>query len=190
MNTGLQPPFSDYIIRKLGVGETVKSFDCGDEDLNDFILRQCGPYREALLAVTYVFEAVDDTNHEHIAAYFSLANDRMSLTDFASKTEFNRFRKHRFVNEKQLKSYPAAKICRLATDRSLKGQLIGSRLIDSIKTYFLADNKTGCRFLTVDAYAAAIPFYLKQNFVPLTAEDEDDETRLLYFDLSDIADME
>ena len=41
-----------------------------------------------------------------------------------------------------------------------------------IKSYFLADNKTGCRFLTVDAYAAAIPFYLKQHFVPLTSEDD------------------
>lgn len=188
MNTGLQPPFSDYIIRKLGVGETVKSFDCGDEDLNDFILRECGPYREALLAVTYVFEAKDDTNHEHIAAYFSLANDRMSLTDFASKTEFNRFRKHRFINEKRLKSYPAAKICRLATDQSVRGQNIGQFLVKFIKAYFLADNKTGCRFLTVDAYAAAIPFYDKMCFVPLTSEDEGDETRLLYFDLNDLID--
>ena len=41
---------------------------------------------------------------------------------------------------------------------------------------------------TVDAYAAAIPFYLKQKFVPLTVEDEGAETRLLYFDLNDIAD--
>ena len=173
MKTSLQEPFSSYKIRKLGIDERVKSFDCGDADLNDFILNESGLYRKALLAVTYVFEADDDVNHEHIAAYFSLANDRVSLTDFLSKTEFNRFRKHRFVNKKRLKSYPAAKICRLA-----------------IKSYFLADNKTGCRFLTVDAYAAAIPFYLKQHFVPLTSEDEGSVTRLLYFDLNDIADID
>ena len=69
----------------------------------------------------------------------------------------------------------------------MKGQHIGQFLINFIKSYFLADNKTGCRFLTVDAYAA-IPFYFKQKFVPLTAEDEGAATRLLYFDLNDIAD--
>ena len=87
-----------------------------------------------------------------------------------------------------MKSYPAAKICRLAINQELKGQHIGQFLINFIKSFFLADNKTGCRFLTVDAYAAAIPFYLKQKFVPLTVEDEGAETRLIYFDLNDIAD--
>ena len=102
MKTSLQAPFSSYKIRKLGINEKVKSFDCGDADLNDFILNASTLYREALLAVTYVFEAEDDTAHEHIAAYFSLANDRVSMSDFPNKTEFNRFRKHRFVNEKSV----------------------------------------------------------------------------------------
>ena len=181
MKASLQEPFSSYIIRKLGTDETVKSFDCGDADRNDFILNEAGPYREALLAVTYVFETADDENHEHIAAYFSLANDRVSMSDFPNKTEFNRFRKHRFVNEKRLKSYPAAKICRLAVSQNLKGRHLGEFLIRAIKSFFIADNKTGCRFLTVDAYSAAIPFYLKQKFVPLTVEDEGAVTRLLCY---------
>ncbi len=37
--------FSTYIIRKLKEGEQVKSFDCGDADLNDFILHESEPYR-------------------------------------------------------------------------------------------------------------------------------------------------
>jgi len=36
------------------------------------------------------------------------------------------------------------------------------------------------------AYAAAIPFYLKNGFVPLNDEDIDEPTRLLYFDLNDL----
>lgn len=47
--------------------------------------------------------------------------------------------------------------------------------------------KSGCRFITVDAYAAAIPFYVKNEFVALTDEDKDSTTRLLYFDLNDIS---
>lgn len=54
----------------------------------------------------------------------------------------------------------------------------------------VTDNKTGCRFLTVDAYADAIPFYLKNGFIPLNEDDVGQATRLLFFDLSDIADTE
>ena len=173
------------VITKLEEGETVKSFDCGDADLNDFILNECPLYRKEKLAVTYVLEAVDDSNHEHIAAFFSLSNDCISLTDFDSKTKYNRFSR-RFNNRKRLKSYPAAKIGRLGVDATMKGKSLGSYLLTFIKRYFTADNKTGCRFITVDAYAAAIPFYEKNGFVPLNEEDLDEPTRLLYFDLNDL----
>ena len=52
---------------------------------------------------------------------------------------------------------------------------------------YRVDNKSGCRFLTVDAYADAVPFYLKNGFVPHNDDDKDDETRLLYFDLNDVS---
>lgn len=76
----------------------------------------------------------------------------------------------------------------MGVNQEAKGLHIGSFLLDFIKSYFVVDNKTGCRFLTVDAYAAAIPFYLKNGFVPLNEEDADAETRLLYFDLETISD--
>ena len=85
-----------------------------------------------------------------------------------------------------MKSYPAAKIGRLAVHTSTKGKNVGSTLLDFIKRYFTIDNKTGCRFITVDAYAAAIPFYFRNGFVPLNEEDKDEPTRLLYFDLNDL----
>jgi len=45
-----------YEMHKLNISEKIKSFDCGDTDLNDFILNESFLYREALLAVSYVFE--------------------------------------------------------------------------------------------------------------------------------------
>lgn len=78
-------------IRKLQSDEVVKSFDCGDKDLNEFIIDEASFYRKTLLAVTYVLES---TEEEETLAYFSLANDRVSLSDFENKTEFNRFRKN------------------------------------------------------------------------------------------------
>lgn len=175
-----------YEVRKLSPEEQISSFNCGDADLNDFLLNEAAPYRKALLAVTYVFE---EKSTKQVAAFFSLANDRVSLSDFENKTEFNRFRKTRFVNEKRIKSYPAAKLCRLGVDESMKGLSIGTILLNFIKSYFVVDNKTGCRFLTVDAYANAVPFYLKNGFVPLNEDDKDDDTRLLYFDLNDVSEQ-
>lgn len=172
-----------YQIRRLGKGECVSSFDCGDDDLNDFILNESVQYRQARLAVTYVIE-LKGTNS--VAGFFSLANDRVSISDFETKTEFNRFRRKRFVNEKRLKSYPAAKICRLGIDLSGRGLGLGTFILDFVKSYFVIDNKTGCRFITVDAYAEAVPFYLKNNFLPLSAEVDADHTKLLFFDLEEI----
>jgi len=77
-----------------------------------------------------------------------------------------------------------------AVDNAAKSLHIGSYLIRFIKSYFIADNKTGCRFLTVDAYADAIPFYRKNGFIPLNEDDAGQTTRLLFFDLNDIADTE
>ena len=174
-----------YEVRKLSADEQVKSFNCGDADLNDFILNEAAPYRKAMLAVTYVFE---DKVTKQVAAFFSLANDKVSLSDFENKTEFNRFRKNRFVNEKRLRSYPAVMLCRFGVDESFKGQSIGTILLRFIKSYFVIDNKTGCRFITVDAYANAIPFYMRNGFVPLNNDDKDEPTRLLYFDLNEVMD--
>lgn len=142
---------SKYSIRKLQNGEDTHLFDCGDEDLNDFILNEAKLYRKELLAVSYVLEQVES---HLVHAYFSMANDRISL----------------------------------AVDKTLKGQSIGTYLLNFIKSFFVVNNKTGCRFLTVDAYAPAIPFYEKNGFVLLNDDDIDAPTRLLYFDLKDIAD--
>lgn len=176
--------YGTFKVRKLQQDEKVKSFDCGDDELNDFLLNEAAPYRKYLLAVTYVFENVET---KEIVGYFSLANDKISLTDFVNKTEFNRFRKQRFVNKKRIKSYPAVKICRLGVSESFHGKGIGTILLDFIKSYFIIENKTGCRFITVDAYSNAIPFYHNNDFQYLRKEEDDIITRLLYYDLNDIA---
>ena len=125
-----------YTVHKMGENETVATFDCGDEDLNGFILTDAPLYRKEKLAVTYI--VTEKADHNKVVAFFSLSNDRISISDFDNKTKYNRFSR-RFNNHKRLKSYPAA-----------------------------------------------IPFYLRNGFVPLNDEDADEPTRLLYFDLNDL----
>lgn len=170
-------------VRRLDIGETVTTFDCGDEDLNDFLLNEATLYRNALLAITYVVEKKG--THE-IMAYFSLANDKISISDFESKTEFNRFRKHKFVNEKRLRSYPAIKIGRFGIAKVAQHKSIGTYLLEFIEDYFIINNKSGCRFVTVDAYVDAIPFYIRNNYQFLNNDDEDKKTRVMYFDLASL----
>lgn len=49
-----------YIVRKLSAYEHVDSFNCGDADLNDFLLNEASSYRKALLAVTYLYFDLND----------------------------------------------------------------------------------------------------------------------------------
>jgi len=177
--------YNNYSLRKLDLNERIETFSCGDEDLNDFIINDAPLYRTALLAVTYVIERISD---KEVVAYFSLANDRIAIKDFPSNNEFNKFRRHRFVNEKRLTNYPAVKLCRFAISESAKGQHLGSILLDFMKRYFISDNKTGCRFLTVDAYRSAETFYLKNGFLYLSSGDTDRPTRLMFYDLINLED--
>ena len=91
------------------------------------------------------------------------------------------------MNEKRLKSYPAVKVCRLGVSDSAKGLSLGSRILDLIKSMYLSNNRAGCRFVTVDAYKNAVPFYEKNRFSLLLSEmPEADTTVPMYFDLKDL----
>lgn len=47
--------------------------------------------------------------------------------------------------------------------------------------------ESGCRFVTVDAYVDAIPFYIKNNYQFLNNDDDEDKrTRVMYFDLASL----
>ena len=81
----------------------VMAFNCGDVDLDDFILNRASIFQKHLLAVSYACVDVDDASK--VYAYCSLANDRVALDNFRDKTEFNRFRKKSgFPNEKRQNS--------------------------------------------------------------------------------------
>lgn len=97
-----------------------------------------------------------------------------------------------------MRHYPAVLIGRLGVDRGFGKKNIGSDLMDFIKAWFIdPDNKTGCRFVVVDAYIDkyVIDYYKSNGFVEMfSSEDQEKEyynlksedtlkTRLMYFDL-------
>ena len=80
---------AQYRIYKMGENERIESVDCGDTDLNDFILNDAVLYRKEKLAVTYAY--IDKDDNTKVAAFFCLSNDRISLADFDNKTKYNKF---------------------------------------------------------------------------------------------------
>ena len=167
---------TDFKIVRLDDNTVFKAFSCSDTDLNNFLFEDAKKYTNELLAATFLVE-----NEDSIVAYFSLINDSVNLKYNESKTK-NRFNRA-LPNAKRINNYPAIKIGRLAVSESFISNNIGSQIISLTKRWFRPNSFSGCRFILVDAYAAAIPFYIKNGFQFLTSEDQEDDTRLMYFDL-------
>ena len=160
-----------------------KSFDCGNQDLNNFLLTDSKPYAKKLLSVTYILET-----DEEIAAYFSVSNDKISVPD-SDKATWRKI-KSLFPHSKHRSDYPAVKIGRLAVNGRYKNRGIGTDILDFVKDLFITNNRTGCSFVTVDALREAIPFYVKNGFRYLdkSSANLESETCLMYYDLTQLVD--
>ena len=155
-------------------------FDCGDDQLNKFLFEDAKPSLELRIANTFILE--DDGR---IAAYLCLLNDKVSKDEIIG----SRWKKIRanFPKSKQFRSYPTVKIGRFAVSVDFRGRKVGSDLIDMlIKMLRIASNHSAFRYITVDAYLSAVPFYEKNGFVHLTKKDEDEHTRLMFYDMKEM----
>lgn len=174
-------------------------FVCENEDLNDFFANDSVLYAERLLGKTYLFCLRE--NPKVIVAAFTVSNDSIRMTNKLNEEAKFQFLRQTELEEKRLRRFPAVLIGRLATNKCFAGRGVGTAVMDFIKSWFRIDNKTGCRFIIVDAYnnEATIHYYLKNDFRFLV-EDERLEakymgigvgrlplnTRLMYFDLLDM----
>ena len=163
-------------------------FDCGNTDLNEFLLSTSTKtsnatlYEKERLAVTYV---VEDNDSHPILAYFSILHDKIER-NIADSRIWNQLSR-KIPNAKRRSSYPAIKVGRLAVNRQVQGTGIGEYILDFIKAWYYKAPKAGCRFITVDALKTAEAFYTKCQFKPLTETSDNDETILMYYDIMGIA---
>lgn len=162
--------------------ETLKEFDCSDIDLNDFFVNDSRPSQKNLITVTYIIE-----NDNETIAFYSLLNDKITKEDAPSGRKWNLFRDKKFHQSKRFSSYPCVKLARLGVNSKYQSKGIGEFILNNIKKTFVDNNRTGCRFITVDAYnnTRTLNFYSRNNFIFLPNKDEkpDDKTKLMYYDL-------
>lgn len=169
-------------------------FDCGHADLNDFFRNDAVLYSQDLVGKTYCFTLDEDPSA--IVCAFTVSNDSIKTTHLPGSRR-RRVSKG-IARVKQMNTYPAVLIGRLGVNLNFKRKGIGRELMDFIKGWFRnSTNKTGCRFVVVDAYNEAEPlgYYVNNGFDFLfTSEDQEREylrlpkgrplsTRLMFFDL-------
>lgn len=165
---------------KLSSETELIGFDCGDEDLNNFLVEDATGFLDKRIATSYILE--DGPN---IVAYFCLLNDKISRLD-VTNSQWKRI-KCGFPERKQFSSYPAVKIGRFAVSTKYKGRNIGTDLMNLLKGMLNdSPNYSAFRYLTVDAYISAIDFYQKNGFKVLSEKILNDHTRLMFFDMMEL----
>jgi len=173
-----------------------KPFSCNDEDLDEFFAKDCLVNQRKLLGKTYLFCLKNSP--DTIVTAFSLSNDSIRLTNRLTDEYKEQFLEDTDLHDKSLKRFPAVLIGRLGTNSKYAGKGYGSAIMDFIKVLFRTNNRTGCRFLIVDALnrPETLHYYEKNGFNYLIADDRLEakymgigvgrlplNTRLMYFDL-------
>lgn len=180
------PILSSDSLTRLSSDLSLGGFDCGVRDLNEFLRDDALNHMRALMSVTYVVK-----NGADVVAYFSLLNDSLKFDPDkqATKTAWNRMTR-KIPNAKRLRSYPAVKLGRLAVNRPMQRGGFGAQILDWMKMSFVTMNKTGCRFIIVDALnnEDTLRFYQRNDFEFLI-EDGQEKTRLMYYDLKPFQDI-
>lgn len=174
--------------------EEIIDFTCGDPDLDEFFTRDCFAYSKELLGKTYCYK-LDENTHKVVCA-FTLANAGVRVSDMPNARK--KKVEDKIPHLKALKDYPAVLLARLGVSKDFQMLNIGSDVIEFVKLWFLDPyNKTGCRFLIVDAYNTeqTISFYKKNDFkLVFSSEQQEKEyrhlssstvlsTRLMFYDL-------
>jgi len=140
---------------------TIK-FDCGINDLNDFIVNDALPQQSEAINVTFLW--FSKINRD-LLGYITLCADSIHL--FGEKKE--ELKKIGIY----YKALPAIKICRMAVSLQFSNKGIGSKMIAFAASKAFEINKSaGCRFLTLEAKneknlpenKKPIHFYRKHDF--------------------------
>ena len=176
-----------------------KGFTCKDDDITEFFTQDYVDYAYQLLGKSYCFVKPDTSE---IVCAFTVANSSVKVDSLPSnlRNKLNR----KIQNVKRRPQYPAVLVGQLAVSDLFSGHHVGDELLDFIKSWFIDPlNKTGCRYVIVDAvnHPKVFGFYQRNGFKFLFSSDEEEwtflhnkgqasttpiepmKTRLMYFDL-------
>lgn len=176
-----------------------KGFTCKDEDITEFFTQDYADYAYQLLGKSYCFVKPDTSE---IVCAFTVANSSVKVDSLPSnlRNKLNR----KIPNAKRRPQYPAVLVGQLAVSDLFSRHHVGDELLDFIKSWFIDPlNKTGCRYVIVDAvnHPKVFEYCQRNGFKFLFSSDKEEwtflhnkglepatpvepmKTRLMYFDL-------
>lgn len=186
--------YDDCSLRELKVQSDLAGFSCGDKDLDDFFSNDCIAFANQLLGKTYYYSLKSDP--ATVVCAFTLANAGIRVSDLPNARR-KKIEAH-IPHVKALKDYPAVLVARLGVSSDFHSRHVGSDALRHIRYWFLEpNNKTGCRYVLVDAYnnADTLTFYEHNGFQTVFSTEEQEKayrhieadvrlnTRLMYYDL-------
>lgn len=162
-------------IKGLTEDHNVDGFDCGDEDINEFLKEWALKYNSLKYARTYVM--VNEENGD-IIAYATVLNGVVELTDLDT-TDFPCFPYPRM---------PAVLLARVGRDTEYRGKGLGKEMIlYCIGLAHDLSESVGCRLAVVDSYTDRVKLYEDLGFVRCSEEEPEEDgerkTVKLYYDL-------
>jgi len=148
-----------YHFENLTEEHDLSEFDCGDDDLNDFLKNDALKQQKSRLNVTKLI-----IYDREIIGYVSLLTDTLVLKNIQDeKIQLNI--KNQLEIKSKNKNISGVKIGRLALDKKYSGEGLGSHILRNILTNLkiISDNEIGFRFIIVEGYAKAFNFYVVKN---------------------------
>ena len=184
----------NYYYEILNEKHDLSNFECYSNDLTNFLKNDALKQQDMNLNLTQLVICDNE-----IVGFFSLLTDTLKLKTLENNNLKKEIKLELDISENN--EIPAIKIGRLAIDKKYSKKGLGSHILRNILLSILNLSKTkvGLRFVTVDAYATSLNFYVKKN--NFSSRKSDTETLkkidkikkqnpnrsfILYLDLKDI----
>jgi predicted N-acetyltransferase YhbS len=139
------------LIKLLGSDHRREGFDCGEEALNDFLLKQAGQQHRKGFGKTYVALADDGVS---VIGFVTVSAGQVATTSLPSQSKLPRY------------PAPILRIGRLAVDVSQQGKGVGQDLLAfALRLAVEFSQRVGLYAVVVDAkHEKAKAFYVKLGF--------------------------
>lgn len=184
----------NYYFEILNEKHDLSNFECDSNDLTNFLKNDALKQQDMNLNLSQLVICDNE-----IVGFFSLLTDTLKLKTLENNNLKKEIKLELDISENN--EIPAIKIGRLAIDKKYSKKGLGSHILRNILLSILNLSKTkvGLRFVTVDAYATSLNFYVKKN--NFSSRKSDTETLkkidkikkqnpnrsfILYLDLKDI----
>ncbi len=142
----------NYYFETLNGNHDLSDFDCGDDDMNDFLKNDALTQQESELNVTKL--VIYDNN---IIGFASLLTDTILIRNIRDENISLNIKRQLNITTKN-RSIASVKIGRMAIDKKYHRKNLGTHIIRNIISNLknISEKEVGFRFIVVDGYARAL----------------------------------